>query len=29
MKHIDFKEIERIGYFNPFKDKELITFEGT
>ena len=28
MKHIDFKEIERTGYINPFKDKELITFEG-
>lgn len=28
MKHIDFKEIERTGYTNPFKDKELITFEG-
>lgn len=25
---IDFKEIERTGYINPFKDKELITFEG-
>lgn len=28
MKHIDFKEIERTGYINPFKDKELITFDG-
>ncbi len=28
MKHIDFQEIERTGYINPFKDKELITFEG-
>ena len=28
MKHIDFKEIERTGYTNPFKDKELIVFDG-
>jgi len=28
MKHIDFKEIERTGYINPFKDKELIVFDG-
>lgn len=28
MKHIDFKELERTGYINPFKDKEIITFDG-
>ena len=28
MKHVDFKEIERTGYTNPFKDKELIVFDG-
>lgn len=28
MKHIAFKEIERTGYTNPFKDKELIVFDG-
>lgn len=28
MKYIEVKEIERTGYFNPFKDKELSLFGG-